>query len=115
MNDINKLYDLEGIIQSCLLKEEDTSFCSKLLLMLTMSSDNREWIEDLCIEIINSQRDVELCGLAITCLGHLARIHRSISQKKVMEVLKPLMKNTELSGRVEEAISDIKFFTKNTK
>lgn len=115
MGDIDKLSDLEGIIQSCLLKDEDMSFCSKLLLMLTMSSDNREWIEDLCIEIINSQRDVELCGLAVTCLGHLARIHRTISQKKVMDVLKPLIKNAELSGRVDDAISDINFFTKNTK
>lgn len=113
MNRIDKLSDLEGIIEGCLLENEDLSFCSELLLMLTMSSVNREWIEELCVEIINSHRDADLCGLAITCLGHLARIHGKINREKVMNVLKPLMKNAELSGRVEDTVSDIKIFTKN--
>lgn len=98
MDDSKKLSDLESIIRSCLLTDEDISFCNKLLLMLTMSSGNPEWIENLCIEIIKSQRDIELRGLAIICLGHLARIHGKIDSKKVLTALTSVMDNAELSG-----------------
>lgn len=112
MEDSKKLSDLESIIRSCLLTDEDISFCNKLLLMLTMSSSNPEWIENLCIEIIKSQRDIELRGLAITCLGHLARIHGKICSKKVLTALTSVMDNAELSGRAEDAMSDIEMFAK---
>ena len=112
MDDSKKLSDLEGIIRSCLLTNEDMSFCNRLLLMLTMSSGNPEWIENLCIEIIKSQQDIELRGLAITCLGHLARIHGKINRKNVLTALTAVMDKPELSGRAEEAMSDIEMFVK---
>ena len=55
--------------------------------MLTMSSGNPEWVENLCIEIIKSQRNIELRGLAITCIGHLARIHGKINHKNVFNCM----------------------------
>lgn len=110
MDDSKKLSDLESIIRSCLLMDEDISFCNKLLLMLTMSSGNPGWIEDLCIEIIMSQRPDDLRGLAVTCLGHLARIHGKIDHAKVIAALTPLRDNPVLSGRIEDAMSDIEMF-----
>ena len=109
MDDSKKLSDLESIVRSCLMTDEDISFCNKLLLMLTMSSGNPEWVENLCIEIIKSQRDIELRGLAI---GHLARIHGKINHKNVLTALTSIMGNAELSGRAEDTMSDIEMFVK---
>lgn len=110
MDDSEKLSDLEGIIRACLFDNDDMSFCSSLLLMLTMSSGNPGWIEDLCIEIIMSKRPDDLRGLAVTCLGHLARIHGKIDHAKVVAALTPLRDNPVLSGRIEDAMSDIEMF-----
>lgn len=51
-------------------------------------------------------------GLAIICLGHLARIHGKIDSKKVLTALTSVMDNAELSGRAEDAMSDIEMFAK---
>ncbi|MDE5687611.1 MAG: hypothetical protein K2I18_03175, partial [Paramuribaculum sp.] len=61
---------------------------------------------------IKSQRDIELRGLAITCLGHLARIHGKINHKNVLTALTSVIDNAELSGRAADAMSDIEMFVK---
>ena len=79
------------------------------LLRLVYHDDDWQWIQDKCIEL-SGYPDIDVAGLAITCLGHLARIHRTLELEKVLPVLKELRANPELAGRVDDALSDIEIF-----
>ena len=47
-------------------------------------------------------------GLAVTSLGHIARIHRQLDLDKVLPVLEKLRSDPEIGGRVEDALDDIR-------
>lgn len=55
----------------------------------------------------NSKKLSDLEGI-----GHLARIHGKINHKNVLTALTSVMDNAELSGRAEDAMSDIDMFVK---
>jgi hypothetical protein len=63
--------------------------------------------------MFSSHEDADIRGLAVTCLGHLARIHGYIDREKVIPVLKLLLNDSEIVGRVEDALSDIKMYAKS--
>lgn len=79
------------------------------LLRLVYDDDEWQWIQDKCIELSKSP-DIDVAGLAITCLGHLARIHRTIELDKVLPVLNELRANRELAGRVDDALDDVEMY-----
>lgn len=80
------------------------------LLYITFNLDDARWIQDKCLDLINEDSRNSMKGLAITCLGHLARIHGTIDSKAVIPVLNRCKKNRDLSGRVESAMDDIEQF-----
>lgn len=43
-------------IREILLCDEDIDFCCKLLLKITFDCNEWKWIQDVCIDIINSNR-----------------------------------------------------------
>lgn len=102
--------DIENSIREILLCDEDTDFCCKLLLKITFDCDNWKWIQDVCIDIINSNREKNICGLAVTCIGHLARIHGKIEKNKVYDFLNQQKENFYINDRIEDAIDDINMF-----
>lgn len=102
--------DIENSIREILLCDEDTDFCCKLLLKITFDCDNWKWIQDVCIDIINSNREKNICGLAVTCIGHLARIHGKIEKNKVYDFLNQQKENSYINDRIEDAIDDINMF-----
>ena len=85
---------------------------SKTLLYITFNINDIDWAEDCCLSLIDNDNE-DISGLAITCLGHIARIHSRINKGKVIPVLIEKRKNLNLSGRVEDALDDIIFFAKN--
>jgi hypothetical protein len=54
--------------------------------------------------------DVEVRGVTVTCIGHLARMNEKSDKGQLLEILEPLLSDKELSGRVEDAIDDINTF-----
>ena len=46
-------------IREILLCDEDIDFCCKLLLKITFNCDDWKWIQNVCIDIINSNREKE--------------------------------------------------------
>jgi hypothetical protein len=80
------------------------------LVSVTFHDQDWRWAQELCLGFLSSQ-DSRISGLAATCLGHLARIHRSIDREKVLESLRGHLSDTEIAGRVEDAIDDIEMFT----
>jgi hypothetical protein len=66
--------------------------------------------QDGCLGLLGHPA-VEVRGLAVTCLGHVARIHRQVDRKVVLEALKRVAREEpDLRGRVEDALSDIETF-----
>lgn len=103
---------IDDCIREILLLDEDMEFCCKLLLKITFNCDDWKCIQDICIEIINSNKEENICALAVTCLGHLARIHRVIEKDKVLSIFNDNKENPNLSGVIENAIDDIEMFVK---
>lgn len=79
--------DIYNSIREILLCDEDIDFCCKLLLKITFNCDDWKWIQNVCIDIINSNREKNICGLAVTCIGHLARIHGKIEKRESLKCL----------------------------
>ncbi len=57
--------------------------------------------------------DDDISGLALTCLGHLARVNGKIDKDVVIPFLKDKMLNPNemVSSRAEDALDDINIFT----
>jgi hypothetical protein len=79
------------------------------LLRLTYHDDDWRWVQDLCLNFLN-EGDINIQALAITCLGHLARIHGVIEFDKVIPQLEALLDHAELGGRASDALDDIRMF-----
>ncbi|MBB5321166.1 hypothetical protein [Marinobacter oulmenensis] len=54
--------------------------------------------------------DLEVRGVTITSIGHLARINEHAKKDELLGVLGPLISDHDLAGRVEDAIDDINTF-----
>lgn len=69
------------------------------------------WVQDTCLNFTQSH-DAGTRQIAVTCLGHLARIHRSLDLDKTVPILNKLMDDPELyvRGCTEDAIDDIQMF-----
>lgn len=104
--------DLKQEIENILLLHDNIDFCSYLLLNLTFHLEYEEWIQSMCTKIILSDRDENLCSLAITCLGHLARIHEKLIKKdEVVDLLYSLKEKNKFLGTIDDALDDINQFT----
>ena len=94
-----------------LLSSDDPAVVTAALLDVTFNIADWQWVQDQCLRLIaNSNKDIK--GLAITCLGHLARIHSIIDKKKVLPALENVLKyDVALAGRAQDALDDITMFT----
>ncbi len=54
--------------------------------------------------------NIEVRGVTVTCIGHLARLCENADKAQLLEILDPLLSDDELSGRVEDAIDDVRTF-----
>lgn len=92
------------------LNSQDKKIATDALLYLTFNIDDFDWVQDICIEMVDN-KDEDISGLAITCIGHLAKIYSKIDRKKVLPVLSEKAKDNRFTGRVEDALDDIEMFT----
>ncbi|MDN7908561.1 hypothetical protein QZM18_31220 [Burkholderia diffusa] len=95
-----------------LLQSSDIAAATETLMYICFNIDDADWVQDKCVEIIERRGDLNLIKLAITCIGHVARIHSFINKAKVMPVLERCLKDPALSGRAEDALQDIEIFIK---
>src|SRR5262249_16978258 len=57
----------------------------------------------------------EIRGLAATCIGDLARIHRSLDLNVTLPLLEKLRNDPEVAGRVQDALDDIEVFIRQRR
>ena len=59
------------------------------LVRITYHDPDWRWVQEKCLELAG-HADPQVAGLAVTCLGHLARIHRVLDLEKVLPTLRRL-------------------------
>ncbi|MGW0751961.1 hypothetical protein [Streptomyces sp. NPDC002587] len=93
------------------LHSSDTSRSTTALLALTLNDPDRRRMETILLDCLEPGNDPQIAALAVTCMGHLGRIHAAVSAELVSR-LESLLEDSVLGGRAEDALGDIKWFTK---
>jgi hypothetical protein len=94
------------------LNSNDIKEVTDTLLDITFNNEDWEFVQNECLKLLDN-KITDISGLAITCLGHIARIHSKINMEKIIPRLNEKLNNPELYGRIEDALNDIKMFIKN--
>ena len=71
-----------------------------------------EWVQDRCLDFLDSPLP-DVRNTAITCLGHLARIHKQLNRPKVLAALTSKLSDPQCAGRAEDAMEDIAMFARD--
>ena len=69
------------------------------------------WVQTQCLTFMKSPNAV-VRGLAATCIGHLARLHKQLDLAQVRPALIALAEDTEAGGRAADALDDIRTYIK---
>lgn len=87
---------------------DSRTICHALIRIVYHDPDWR-WLQNKCIEM-SEHLDSDVAGLAVACLGDIARIHRTLDLETVLPALKKRQGNPEIAGRVEDALDDIEIY-----
>jgi len=90
---------------------EPEQICSALVA-IAFHDDDWQWVQGVCLQYLESS-NLEICAVAATCLGHVARIHGQIDKKKVIAAIQSKMSNENIKGTLEDACDDIESFVKD--
>jgi hypothetical protein len=74
-----------------------------------IEDDDVDWLTDTLLDLAGHE-SLEVRATAVTCLGHVARIHGHVDSDRVLSRLRHLRSERPLRGRVDDAIDDIKHF-----
>jgi hypothetical protein len=92
-----------------IFQEGDVEESVYALLRLTLYDSDWQWVQSRCIEFLKGSNH-DLQAIAITCIGHLARIHHTIDLDKVAPLFEEISSDPELQGRISDAMDDIAMF-----
>ncbi|MCI3276056.1 hypothetical protein [Streptomyces cylindrosporus] len=93
------------------IRSPSVRLSTKALLRLTCDDPDRAWVEAVVLDCLSPGADPQVRALAVTCLGHLARIRREVSGR-IVRRLEELLDDPVLGGRAEDALDDIAVFTR---
>jgi len=93
------------------LESSDIELATRALLALAYDDSDRRRVEVVLLDCLSRDADFQIQALAVTCMGHLGRIHRAISVD-VVHRLEGLLEDSALGGRAEDALDDIRAFVK---
>ncbi len=96
----------EAIVE---LESEDPERVSCALVRLTLHDSDRAWLEALIVQHLQSN-DPWIRGVAATCAGHVARLHRSLDTTRIVPLIERLGADPRTVGRMEDALEDIELF-----
>lgn len=105
------MFDLESWRSGTLadIKSSRMGLATKALVGLTYNEPDRIWLEKILLNLLGAENDEQIRTLAVTCMGHVARIHRAISPE-LIEKLNELLTNPLFVGPAEDALDDVKSF-----
>jgi hypothetical protein len=93
-----------------LAKDHRETIC-RTLVRIAMFEPDRHWAQSQCLRFA-VHKDSFVRGVAATCLGHLARIHKTIDEDEVIPVVRQLLQDKNLQTRAiaEDTISDFSIY-----
>jgi hypothetical protein len=96
--------------ESLLAKDNRETIC-RTLVRVAMFEPDRHWAQSQCLRFAR-HKDSFVRGVAATCLGHLARIHKAIDEDEVIPVVRQLLQDTDPQTRAiaEDTISDFSMY-----
>ncbi|MBP7190440.1 MAG: hypothetical protein KA998_04295 [Rickettsiaceae bacterium] len=104
--DINDLHNLTTSFIECknVLSTDDKA---ALILLYSMNGLDFDINERLCSKLLKDE-DIELRGLAICCVGHIARVYKKLVKEEILHyMLDHYNKGDPLYYRVDDALDDI--------
>ncbi|MDR1347299.1 MAG: hypothetical protein LBJ63_02555 [Prevotellaceae bacterium] len=94
-----------------IVNSNDVDSATKTLLDICFNPNDWKWVQDICLSLITANKNEDVRRLAVTCLGHLARIHSTIEKEKVIPFLKKIKKgDINIAGTIDDALDDINMF-----
>ena len=82
------------------------------LVRVALNDPDWQWVQGKCLTFLDSPVS-DVRRLAVTCLGHLARIHGELDREKVVRLLNKLRHDDQIGGSVEDALEDIEKFVRS--
>lgn len=87
----------------------DTEGAASALVGATLSGSDPSRVEELCRDLLGGP-DRTLAGVAATCLGHVARLERMLSDASINALL-AASDDPDIGGPVDDALDDLETFT----
>lgn len=79
------------------------------IVRATHSIADYEWLLAVLGRLL-SDSDTEVRGVSVTCIGHIARIFPEADKDQLLRLVHPILSDSEISGRAEDALDDINTF-----
>lgn len=111
MNIYNNIFPIDKDVAERIFSTNDVEKISHAMVAIAFYEKDWKWAQNRCLDFLMNENPI-ISGLAATCLGHIARIHRQLEKDKVMLILRSRLKDTNISGRIEDALNDIEIFVK---
>jgi hypothetical protein len=93
------------------VQSDDVITATDSLLELTYRETDVAWLEGFLLRQARENPEGNVRELAVTCIGHSARINRLVASDAVYRELRVALADRQLSSRALNAISDIAVFT----
>ena len=91
------------------LASGDASTVAHALVAVALSDPDWQWVQSHCLRLASSSNP-EVASIAVTCLGHLARLHRKLDLETVVPLLHSMLKDPALVGFAEDTLDDIRIY-----
>jgi hypothetical protein len=92
-----------------MLKSREPEEIARALLSAAFFEPDAAWIEGQCVQRL-CHPNLTVRVAAITCISHLARLHRAISLDLVLPKLSALRDDPLTAGHVSDALDDIQLY-----
>ena len=93
----------------CEFESDSSGRIADALVCAALHETDWAWVQGWCIRFAEHS-DANVRRVAITSLGHLARLHQTLDLDRVLPLLAVKSNDSELQGAVEDTLSDIRIF-----
>lgn len=87
----------------------DVNKVAHTLVAVAFFEQDWKWVQNKCLLFLDNVNS-DIRGVAATCLGHIARVHRVLEKDKVIQALSRHLTDIAIKGQVQDAIDDINQF-----
>jgi hypothetical protein len=85
---------------------------AEVLVAVALNEPDWRWVERKCLQFL-ANGSIDVKRVAITCLGHIARILGRLDAEIVLPALDGFRNDPLLAGTVQDAIDDITMFLRS--